>query len=422
VHREAEATYAQVAEELEAVIDEATAALAGSGDTPWVFNASPMSRAEVLDGAFVQVDPSYAGPMTVCDPPAGGGVRATDRSLDNGLVRVEFDDDGLISSIRDLAADREVLAPGTRGNLLRLHTDLPNEWDAWDIDRHYRRQYVDLTEVTSITLAEREPLVGAIRVERAFGDSRIVQTIRVRAGSRRIDVETEIDWHETEKILKATFPLDVHAERTAAEIQFGHVFRPTHTNTSWEAAKFEVYSHRWVHAGEHGYGVALINDATYGYDVSREGGVTTLRLSLVRAPRSPDPHADQGTHRMTYAIVPGADIADAITEGYALNLPLRVRPGGRAAEMSSLVGVEGATVEAVKLADDRSGDVIVRVYESLGGRAKARLRTSFPLTDVEVVDLLERPLADLHPPIEPDGTVPLTLHPFEVVTLRLRPS
>jgi alpha-mannosidase len=335
---------------------------------------------------------------------------------------VEFDDDGLISSIRDLAADREVLAPGTRGNLLRLHTDLPNEWDAWDIDRHYRRQYVDLTEVTSITLAEREPLVGAIRVERAFGDSRIVQTIRVRAGSRRIDVETEIDWHETEKILKATFPLDVHAERTAAEIQFGHVFRPTHTNTSWEAAKFEVYSHRWVHAGEHGYGVALINDATYGYDVSREGGVTTLRLSLVRAPQSPDPHADQGTHRMTYAIVPGADIADAITEGYALNLPLRVRPGGRAAQMSSLVGVEGATVEAVKLADDRSGDVIVRVYESLGGRAKARLRTSFPLTDVEVVDLLERPLADLHPPIEPDGTVPLTLHPFEVVTLRLRPS
>jgi alpha-mannosidase len=422
VHREAEAVYAQVAGELETIIDEAIAALAGSGDTPWVFNASPLPRAEVLDGQFVRVEPSYAGPMTVGDPPEGGEVRATDRSLDNGLVRVEFDDDGLISSIRDRTADREVLAPGERGNLLRLHTDLPNEWDAWDIDRHYRNQYVDLTEVSSITLVEQQPLAGAIRVERAFGGSRIVQTIRVRAGSRRIDVETEIDWHETEKILKATFPLDVHAERTASEIQFGHVFRPTHTNTSWDAARFEVYCHRWIHAGEHGYGVALINDATYGHDVSREGGVTTVRLSLVRAPRSPDPHADQGRHRMTYAIVPGAGIAEAVAEGYALNLPLRVRQGGSAAGTRSLVDVEGATVEAVKLADDRSGDVIVRLYESLGGRAQARLRTSFPVSDVEVVDLLERPLDDVHPQIGGDGSVPLTLHPFQVVTLRLRLS
>jgi alpha-mannosidase len=360
--------------------------------------------------------------MAVCDPPADSVVRATERSLDNGLVRVELDGDGLISSIRDLTAGREVLAPGARGNLLRLHADLPNEWDAWDIDRHYRHQYVDLTEATSITLTEQTPLAGAIRVERAFGASTIVQTIRVRAASRRIDIETEVDWHETEKLLKATFPLAVHAERTAAEIQFGHVFRPTHTNTSWEAARFEVYCHRWVHAAEHGYGVALINDATYGHDVTREGGVTTVRLSLLRAPRSPDPHADQGTHRMTYAIVPGADIAGAVAEGYALNLPLRVRPGGGAGEVRSLVDVEGATVEAVKLADDRSGDVIVRAYESLGGRARARLRTSFPLADVEVVDLLERPLAGARPALDADGSAELELHPFEVLTLRLRRS
>jgi alpha-mannosidase len=143
-------------------------------------------------------------------------------------------------------------------------------------------------------------------------------------------------------------------------------------------------------------------------------------LSLVRAPRSPDPHADQGPHRMTYAIVPGASIEDAIAEGYALNLPLRVRPGGRAAPAEPLVDVEGATVEAVKLADDRSGDVILRVYESRGGRARARLRASFPLAGVEVVDLLERPVEQEQPAIGPDGGVPLTLHPFQVLTLRLR--
>jgi len=421
VHHEAEATYAAVAAELGAIIDEATAALAGSGDTPWVLNASPLPRAEVVDNAFVRVDPSYLGPMLTAAPPEAP-VRADQRSLDNGLVRVEFDEDGLISAITDLVADRPVLAPGRRGNLLRLHADLPNEWDAWDVDRHYRHQYVDLTAVESITLVEDGPLTGAIRVERAFGSSRIVQTVRIQAGSRRIDVQTEVDWHETEKILKATFPLDVHAERTAAEIQFGHVFRPTHTNTSWEAARFEVYCHRWVHASEHGYGVALINDATYGHDVTREGGVTTVRLSLLRAPRCPDPRADQGIHRMTYAIVPGASIADAIAEGYALNLPLRVSTGGSAEAVRSLVEVEGATVEAVKLADDRSGDVILRVYESLGGRARARLRASFPLAGVEVVDLLERPLAEPQPALDPDGSLPLALHPFQVLTLRLRHS
>ena len=419
VHHEAEAEYARVTAELEEIIDAATAALAGSGDTPWVLNASPLPRTEVLDGAFVRVDPSYVGPLVPADPPAEE-VRAGARYLDNGLVRVEIDDDGLITSIIDLAAGREVLAPGRRGNLLRLHADLPNEWDAWDVDRHYRHQYTDLTAAESIVLAEAGPLAAAIRVERAFGDSRIVQTIRVRAGSRRIDVRTEVDWHETEKFLKAVFPLDVHADRTAAEIQFGHVFRPTHTNTSWEAARFEVYCHRWLHAAEHGYGVALINDATYGHDVTRDGGATVVGLSLLRAPRCPDPGADQGTHQMTYAIVPGATIADAVAEGYALNLPLRIRPGGAAGTAAPLVDVDGATLEAVKLADDRSGDVILRVYEALGGRATARIRASFPVAGIEVVDLLERPLPGESLALEPDGGMSLEVKPFQVVTLRLR--
>jgi alpha-mannosidase len=430
VHREAEATYARVAEELDGLIDAATGALAGAGDTPWVLNASPRRRAEVVEvpggePVFAHIPESSFGPITPAEPPAQ--VAVAQRSLDNGLVRVELDDDGLFASIRDLVADREVLAPGTRGNLLQLHPDLPNHWDAWDIDRHYRHRHVDLTEAESITVVEHGPLIGAIRVERAFGRSRITQTVRVRAGSRRIDIVTEIDWHETEKILKAAFPLDIHADRAAAEIQFGHVFRPTHTNTSWDAARFEVYCHRWAHVGEPGYGVAIVNDATYGHDVgrgTRDGGgtTTTLRLSVVRAPRSPDPTADQGAHRMTYAIVPGATIADAVAEGYALNLPLRVRHGN-VGDTTSLVGLDGdaAAIEAVKLADDRSGDVVIRVYESLGGRATTRLRAAFPIAGAEVVDLLERELPDGTLPVDPDdGSIPLTLRPFQVLTVRLR--
>ncbi|MFD9002608.1 alpha-mannosidase [Streptomyces sp. NPDC059582] len=428
VHREAEAEYARVAQELEVLTAEAVAALGGGGTR--VFNTSPYDRAEVVrtaggTPAYVEVPASGSAPVTDAEPPQP--VTVTGRVLDNGLVRVEVADDGTLSSVYDLRARREVLAEP--GNLLRLHTDLPNYWDAWDIDKHYRNRYTDLLDADSVTVLEADPLLGAIRVERSFGKgSRIVQTITVRAGSPRIDIETDIDWHEAEKILKAAFPVDVRAPHSSAEIQFGHVQRPTHTNTSWEAARFEVSGHRWVHIGEPGYGVAVINDSTYGHDVTRtvreDGGTTTtVRLSLVRAPRVPDPGADQGRHRFTYALLPGASIEDAVAEGYALNLPLRVADAAGAPR--PVVSVEGrgvdgvgVTVEAVKLADDASGDVVVRLYESRGGRARATLRTGFPLTGAQVTDLLERPLEEA----ATDGAdgVPVELRPFQILTLRLR--
>jgi alpha-mannosidase len=436
-----------VASELREIVAAAGAALAGVGDVPWVLNAGPRRRVEVVavpaelgvegqplaDGTvavLASVEGSAAGQLVSVVPDVG--VVVGERVLENGLVRVVFDEDGLFSSVYDLVEDREVLAPGERGNLLRLHTDFPNQWDAWDIDKHYRHQFVDLTEVESIEVVERGPLVGAVRVSRRFGSSFVVQTVRLRAGSARIDVETEIDWHEREKILKAAFPLDVHADRSAAEIQFGHVFRPTHTNTSWEAARFEVFCHRWVHVGEPGYGVAVLNDSTYGHDVGREaredgGTTTTLRLSLVRAPRCPDPEADQGLHRMTYSLLPGAAVADAVEGGYAVNLPLRVvagGDGGGAGSRGALVEVEGrkVIVESVKLADDRSGDVVVRLYESLGGRASGTvLRTGFGIGRARVVDLLEREVGE-ELGVEADGcSVRVGLRPFQVLTVRLTP-
>ncbi|MFE0515493.1 alpha-mannosidase [Streptomyces sp. NPDC058964] len=435
VHREAEAEYARVAGELERLTAAAVAAL-GAGGTR-VFNTSPYDRAEVVrtaDGTpvYAEVPASGSAPLTGAEPPAP--VTVSGRVLDNGLVRVRVAEDGTLSSVLDLRANREVLAG--RGNLLRLHTDLPNHWDAWDIDKHYRNRYTDLLEADSVTVVEDGPLVGAIRVARSFGKgSTITQTITVRAGSPRIDFETEIDWHEAEKILKAAFPVDVRAAHSCAEIQFGHVQRPTHTNTSWEAARFEVPGHRWVHIGEPGYGVAVSNDSTYGHDVSRTvreagdarwrsprpeaggGTTTTVRLSLVRAPRVPDPGADQGRHRLTYSLLPGADIEDAVAEGYALNLPLRVTDSAGAPEPVVTVDGDGLTVEAVKLADDGSGDVVVRLYESRGGRASGVLRAGFRLAGAQVTDLLERPLEPV--PVA-DGAVAVALRPFQILTLRLR--
>ncbi|OXS34984.1 alpha-mannosidase [Streptomyces sp. XY006] len=422
VHREAEAEYARVAEELHALTAEAVAALGTGG--PRVFNAGPCDRAEVIrtaDGTplYVEVPASGSAPLTPAEPPHP--VTVDGRTLANGLVRVEVAEDGTLASVYDLRAGREVLAEP--GNLLRLHTDLPNYWDAWDIDKHYRNRYTDLLDASSVTVVEQDPLLAAVRVERDFGKgSRITQTITLRAGSPRIDIETDIDWHETEKILKAAFPVDIRAPHSSAEIQFGHIQRPTHTNTSWEAARFEVSGHRWVHIGEPGYGVAVINDSTYGHDVSRtvreDGGTTTtVRLSLVRAPRIPDPEADQGRHRFTYALLPGARIEDAVAEGYALNLPLRVAEAAGAPQPVVSVEGEGVTVEAVKLADDTSGDVVVRLYESRGGRATGVLRTGFPLAGAQITDLLERPLQDAD---LTGGAVAVALRPFQILTLRLR--
>ncbi|EDY55797.2 alpha-mannosidase [Streptomyces sviceus ATCC 29083] len=424
VHREAEAEYARVAEELEALTAEAVAAL-GAGGTR-VFNTSPFDRAEVVrttEGALAYVEVPASGSAPLADAEPTRSVKAEGRVLDNGLVRVEVAEDGTLSSVYDLRAQREVL--GDKGNLLRLHTDLPNYWDAWDIDKHYNNRYTDLLEPTSVELVSEDPLLGAIRVTRSFGKgSTITQTITLRADSPRIDFETDIDWHEAEKILKAAFPVDVRAAHSSAEIQFGHIQRPTHTNTSWEAARFEVSGHRWVHVGEPGYGVAVLNDSTYGHDVSRtvreDGGTTTtVRLSLVRAPRIPDPEADQGRHRFTYSLLPGASIQDTVAEGYSLNLPLRVADASGAAEPVVSVDGEGVTVEAVKLADDGSGDVVVRLYESGGGRAQGVLRTGFPLAGAQVTDLLERPLEDETAEVA-DGGVAVSLRPFQVLTLRLR--
>ncbi|QEU91016.1 alpha-mannosidase [Streptomyces kanamyceticus] len=430
VHREARDTYERVVAELGELTLAAARSLGAGG--PAALNASPYPRSEVVeseDGTLVHVQVPALGTQSLSvaagftREPGRGAAAASDGTaivLSNEHLRVTVDAAGLITSVHDAAEDREVLA--APGNLLQLHPDHPTHYDAWDLDRHYRHRHTDLTDAESVELVEDGPLRVAVRVVRAFGASRITQEIRLAAGSGRVDIVTDVDWRESEKVLKAAFPLDVHAERSAAEIQFGHVHRPTHANTGWDAARYEICAHRWLRVAEEGYGVALLNDSTYGHDVTRtehDGTLgTTVRLTLLRAPHSPDPETDQGTHRFTYALLPGATTGDAVAEGLALNLPLRVTA---APVLASLVAVDhpAVTVESVKLADDRGGDVVVRLYESRGGRAAATLSTSFPVARAEVTDLLERPV---EPARTSEAGLSLALRPFQIVTLRLRPA
>ncbi len=413
VHQDAERNYQAIAADLEAIIGAAASALTGPGSRTLLLNAAPHSRNSVEALAIAEAD-STGGDVQVLE--TGGSV-----VLDNGVIRAEFDPSGLLVSLVDHATGREAIAPGQPGNHLELHRDTPNEWDAWDIDEFYRRNVTSLREALNMRV-EQQPGAAVVVVERLAGKSPVTQRITLSAGSPSLSITTSVDWHEREKLLKLGFPLDVRADRSASETQFGHVYRPTHVNTSWEAAKFEICAHRWIHVGEPGYGVAISNSSTYGHDVTKavrdDGGTTTtVRLSLLRAAKFPDPQADQGSHELTVTIRPGAGIAEAVEEGYRTNLPPRSVQGGQPVAPLVTVDNPALVVEAVKLAGDGSGDVIVRLYESLGQRSRGVVAAGFASRSVQAVDLLERPVDAPGFSLE-QGTAALELRPFQLVTLR----
>lgn len=410
VHREAERRYDEVLTSAERIISQALTSVVGEGTTELVANAGPYAQKGAAAMGIAVAARSDAEPAVIARTENGF-------DLSNEHLAVHIDESGLLASLIVRATGREAIAPGEKGNLLQLHRDTPTQWDAWDIDEHYRRHVTDLTDVVSIEQV-LHPTAAVVCVVRGRGATRITQTLTLAADSRALEIETAVEWHERQKLLKLAFPLDVHADRASSEIQFGHVHRPTHANTSWDMARFETVAHRWVHVGETGFGVAVANDSTYGHDITRApragGGTTTnVRLSLLRAPLYPDPEADQGEHTFRVSIRPDSSIADAVREGYRLNLPTRTLAGAGAVAPLVAVSSEAVVVEAVKLAEDRSGDVIVRLYEAHGGRASAALSTAFEFDRVYETDLLER---------EVDATAldgdRLTVRPFQLVTLR----
>jgi len=392
VHREAVERYAETAAALTAIIDQALSALAGTGDAAVVVNPAPFLQAGApAQGAVVATDVVAATDVSLTEQD-GGYVLAND------LVRVVVDAQGLVTSAVDLASGREAIAAGQAANLLQLHQDFPNMWDAWDVDRYYRNRVEDLVSTTGLTASVDESGAARVVVSRAFGDSTVTQEIVLAPGSRTLEFDQVTDWHETEKFLKVAFPLDVRAEHTVAETQFGAQKRVTHTNTSWEAAKFETSMHRYVLVAEPGFGVALVNDSIHGFDTTRDavdGHVTTtVRLSLLRAPRFPDPETDQGVQTHRYGIVIGTDQLGATSAGVRMNAGARTITGAHGFE--PLVQVSGDVVlSSVKLADDPSGDLVVRVYEPSGQRGTGGIAVSADEATfgaaVEVT-LLEEPL------------------------------
>jgi alpha-mannosidase len=426
VYEDARRDHAEVLDIANRVAGQARSALAGAGagEPGWVaFNASSHPRREVVDlpdGELAVVAVPACGWAPVVpdnddrDEVDREPVATSERCIENGHLRVSWDDDGLLTSVWDRDAGREVLAAGERGNLFQLLDDRPKAFDAWNVDREAFDRVTDLETVDSIEVVERHPLRGGVRFVRTFGASRISQVMRLAAGSRRLEFRTQVAWREHHRMLKVAFPVAVRSARATYEIQHGHIERPTVVNTSWDEARFEVCGHRWADLSESGYGVALLNDSKYGYDI--RGHV--LRLSLLRGPEYPDPDADQGEHEFSYALLPHVEpfYERVVSEAELFNLPMVVVAGRAAGATSQVIAVDrpGVSVEAVKWAD-RSSGVVVRLCEVWGWRQPARVTLHCPFATVTRTDLLERDTGEM----SGEGqTVVVPLRPFELVTLR----
>jgi alpha-mannosidase len=414
VHADAEAAHADVAERLERRIHSLLDALAPGR---CVVNSTGVDRDELVevDGELLRavVDPHAIVPLRA--HAVDDHVAVTESSMVNGRLAVRWDASGNLTSIIDVERARELVPEGSLAGVLELAPDRPVRYDAWDLESWTPALGTPLVTADSVEVAEHGPLRGRVRVVRRFGPSTATLTYTLDSGSGRLDIGIELDWRHDEHLLSIGFPFDVRADTAACDIQFGHVRRPTHTSTSWDAAKFEVCAHRYVDLSEPDFGVAVLNDGRYGHGLL-DGRV---RVSLARAAKYPDPDADRGAHTVKLAVYPhGTGLASVVAEAARFNSPLRVVTGSGSAVSAPVVRLVGDGIEfdAVKPADDGSGDLVVRIHEALGNRTRTTLHCDRPITAATRCNLLEEPQSGLE---VGDGVCALTLHPFEIATLRL---
>jgi alpha-mannosidase len=316
---------------------------------------------------------------------------------------------------------------GAKGNVFQLFEDKPLDFDAWDINDFYKQKSWELDNLVSIEPIEQGSLRAGLRLEWLYnGRTRIIQKLYLYANNPRIDFVTQVDWQERQTLLKVAFPVDVHSPKATAEVQFGNIERPTHRNTSWDAAKFETCAHKWFDLSEGDYGVAILNDCKYGYDVL--GNV--MRQTLLKGAIYPDPQADLGLHEFTYSLLPhSGDWFDGMVHraAYELNHPLLVFSGGNPNQNPklptrwSLVEVESTSdsviVETVKKAEDND-DLIIRVYEAGNRRGKFSLKFAYAINKAVEVNLLEHDLADSAVEVD-NNTLTSYIRPYQIKTFRV---
>lgn len=335
--------------------------------------------------------------------------------MENDFYKIRLDENGNLTGIYDKRNKCEVLEQGKKSNLLQIFEDKPYCETAWNIDLEYQNKCWDLIEGT-VEVMEQSAIKGVVRVTKKFNLSTIVQDITIYRSVPRIDFCTRVDWKETEKMLKAGFHVNVLSSKAVYEIQFGSIERPTHWNTSYDKAKFEVCGHKWADLSEGGYGVSLLNDCKYGYDIKDN----CMRITLLRSPVDPDPDADKGIHEMCYSLLPHAgDFRQGRTvqAGYELNVPLKAAVGRSIAEGGSYARIsrDNVIIDTIKCAEDGRG-IIMRVYESEGVRGKTGISLATQAEEVFECNLMEE---DEQLISRNASSFEFFIRPYEIKTFRI---
>jgi len=363
----------------------------------------------------------------VLDARKGAGKRLPDlkvtkKKLENRFYAITVLPSGELK-IHDKVRDRDLFESGRAGNVLQFFKEQPGDEPAWNIDRDFNL-HMETVEAATVEVAETGALRAGVRVTKRFGASLIEQDVLIYRDLPRIDIRTRVDWQERNVMLKAAFPVNVRSLRATFEIPFGSLERPTHTNTSWDQEKFEVAAQRWADLSEPGFGVAIMNDSKYAYDVRRN----VIRLTLLRSTCEPEEDADRGTHEFQYSIF--SHDGDwrkngVVRQAAEFNVPAvvgRASPGaGLLPCRASLVAVDAdnVIVEAIKKAEDAEDELVVRLYECDGARGPVTLRFGFPVATVRRANMLE----DAGEALEvSDNESRLHVRPFEIVTLLVRPG
>lgn len=448
VHRQARADYVRDIARLRDIAAEAGASIASVRD-----DADMRSNAAIVPYTAKNGDSWIARTAAVGtqDDDANGTDAVADEStiattcddgriiLDNGLLRAIIAPDGTVRSLIDLDNGHELVPDGSGIGHYELLRDEPYEWDAWDIQRDafLSAEGIDDSHVERVTETKRGG--ATVHVSSTTDGVSIDACITLRAKSKSLEFRTKVDWRASERFLKVDIPMAIQADRAQYECQYGMVERPIQKNTRSDEAKYESCTHRFVRVADAGYAAAVVNASTYGSDVSpihrntASGPVrgTMIRLSLLPSPLYPDPNTDKGVHEFAWNVVADASMPAVLDEANRLNAA--VLPAMPAFDpLAQLNPVDGVMVlDWVKLADDGSGDLILRVYEAVGGEAHARLAVNAALgkATVRECSIMEDARLDAELPAafaDGDPSVArtaqgamLSLHPFQLATLRV---
>ncbi len=335
--------------------------------------------------------------------------------LSSPFYDIEWNEQGQLCSIYDKDHAKEVLS--APGNVLEVFEDKPMAYDAWDIDIFYKEKCYPVTELEKMELVEAGRLRAVIEMRWRYQSSIIRQRFIVYSHSRRLDFETVLDWHEQQQLLKAAFPVNIRSNEATYDIQYGNVKRPTHWNTSWDMARFETVGHQWADISERAYGVSLLNNCKYGYDIKDN----IMKLTLLKSAIQPDPTQDQGEHLFTYSLYPHKGDwfeGNTVQEGMDLNIPPIIAKGSTEKRKYCFLQPKASniTVDAVKQSEEGNA-VIVRCHEHGGIRGPITFKSDHPLEGIIECNLLEQELEEEK---HVDGQLVLEFHPYEIKTIKLK--